>query len=445
MSTLATPSAKSHERVSGRWLRNIQVKTRRDWLAYHAKIIVGTPIPYLMFIFVAFAFVTRAGVEMASWAMALLSLIYIVIDHRGQSREFTFFRIGADFFLLGFLLTTLGAALISDSFAEGLATFGTARWVILLYLFAYTWELFPGINRIYYALIGAASLVSIYGIWQHFSGLDLVRGAALANAPVGPYAYFTITGFFDSPTVFGTLIATVLPFPAASFLLSERRAFDKIRWIGVGLFLLMALAIFWTYQPGLWLAALTGLAVTLVMQGRHRILFIASAAVLFACTITFSYSSSDKVFSEIQRSDDIRAQHQRDQINFQVKTWQENPIVGVGAKASSQEGYDPGTGNVYFQILAQTGLIGLVLYLLFILSFLLSTYRIFQEIPTTHQWHRVFVSGILGSQVAFHVAGLYWSTITESRVMNVFVFLLASMSYLSEHYSRGLVPDDHSL
>jgi O-antigen ligase len=165
----------------------------------------------------------------------------------------------------------------------------------------------------------------------------------------------------------------------------------------------------------------------------------------FAVVIPASYHSTDKVFAEIQKADETRSVHQREQINTQVKLWQENPVVGVGSRAEVAANYDPGTGNVYFQILAQEGLVGAMFYLLFILAFLLSTYRIFQEIPPTHYWHRVLIAGALASQVAFHMSGLYWSTITEAHAMNLFVFLLGSVSYLSEHYGRGLVPDDFAL
>ena len=45
MSTLVTPSAKSHERVTGRWNQDIKAKTKQDWSSYYVKQIVGTPLP----------------------------------------------------------------------------------------------------------------------------------------------------------------------------------------------------------------------------------------------------------------------------------------------------------------------------------------------------------------------------------------------------------------
>ena len=123
--------------------------------------------------------------------------------------------------------------------------------------------------------------------------------------------------------------------------------------------------------------------------------------------------------------------------------------VGVGhdsVRGGGEAGhFDASSGNVYFQILAQFGLLGSAFYLLFIVSFLLMSYRIYAEIPESHYWHRVLISGGVGAQIAFHACGLYWSTMTEAITLNLFILILSAVSYVSEHYSRGLVTDDVSL
>lgn len=452
MSTLVTPSAKSHERVTGRWIRDIEVGSRKEWIIYYAKQAIGTPIPWLFPAFVCLIFLSRAGLEMSAWACATLTSLYILADQFSRTREFRFFRVGADFFLLGYVLVGLAGAINSDTWAAGIANLGTVRWVFLLYLLTYCWELFPGLNRIFFLLCGTACVAAGYGIWQHFSGLDLVRNTALAYAPVTEHAYFTITGFFNTPEILGTVLATVLPFPTAAFLLDDRR--DNRRdvslekYAALACVLLLGLALLWTYRPGLWMAAGAGVVITMLMhgiQGRNQLTLLMTIVVFVGAALLISYGSVDRMLTEVQANELTRAERQRAQINTQVSLWRENTWIGVGRRAVSAVGYDPGTGNVYFQVLAQSGVIGLSFYLLFILSFLLATYRIFHEIPRTHHWHRVLIAGGLAAQVAFHIAGLYWSTTAEAIAMNLFVLLLASISYLSEHYSRGLVPDDDSL
>lgn len=443
--TIATPSAKAHERVTGRWVRDLEVKSPREWAVYTVKQIVGTPIPWLMWLYVIVACFSRAGLEIAAWACALLTLGYVVADRMSQQREFRFFRVGCDLWLLGYILIGAISALSTESVVEALATLGAVRWVLLLYLMTYCWELFPGLNRVFGLMIFASLVAAGYGIWQHFTGVDLIRNGELPSAPVPGTVFFTPTSFFNTPENFGTLLCMALPFPAAAYLLDERKDARWPRYLALAICLVLILAILWTYRPGMWITALTSLVISMIMQVRYGVkLAIAIGAFVFG-VLLISYGSPERLGSSVEAAENARAERQRSQINTQVQLWEKSPWIGVGRKALDVADYDPGTGNVYFQALAQSGILGAGFFLFIILGFLLMTYRIFREIPRTHGWHRVFISGSLSSQIAFHVAGLYWSTLSEALVLYLFVLILAATSYLTEHYGRGLVPDDHAL
>jgi hypothetical protein len=455
MSTIVTPSAKSHERVTGRWLQDIQVQTRREWAVYYLKVVIGTPIPWLLVAYACLIFLSRAGLEIAAWACAALTAVYIIADRFSRTKEFRFFRVGYDFFLLGYVLVGILSALFSDSVMDGFATLGGVRWVLLLYLITYCWELFPGLNRIYYIMVGMASLTAGYGIWQHFTGVDLIRGTAVPSAPIAGHIYFMASSFLNTPEIFGTLLGMILPFPVAAFLLFDRRDSNFERWLSLGVSLLLSLGILWTYRPGIWIAAGAGTLVTIILHGRNALTLLTSAVAYFAIIFFVFYSSPENsmksVFDGVKQSEVVRGETQRAQINSQVHIWlhqDETPKsiwLGAGNKAVELPNYDPGTGNIYFQVLAQSGVLGAGFYLLFLLGFLLATYRAFNEVPKSHYWHRVLLGGALGGQIAFHVAGLYWSTLSEAHAINLFVMIAASVSYLSEHYGRGLVTDDACL
>lgn len=414
-------------------------------MVYYAKSVIGSPIPFLFAAVALLSAATRAGSEIASWTTAFLTLAYIATDRFARTREFSFFRIGADFFLVGLALVGLVGAVTSSSISLGVATLGDLRWIVLLYAFTYCWELFPGLNRMFVIMIGAASAVAGYGLWQHFMGLDLLSGATLGDAPVARHPYFIPTGLFNTPETFGTLLATLIPFPAAAYFLSDKREHWIEKWLPLAIVLLFSVAIMWTYRPGLWIAAVAGILVSMLMQGKQLGTFFASLALTLAIVCFAAYESPSSLLDGVQVSEEARAEKQRAQINTQVEAWQKNVVFGAGHAATEAGTYDAGTGNVYFHILAQTGVLGAALYLFFVLSFLLGTYRIYQEIPSTHTWHRVMIAGGLGSQIAFHTAGLYWVTFAEALSMNLFILVLSAMSYISEHYSRGLVSDDVSL
>ncbi len=442
---IITPSAKSHERVTGRWVHDYEIRTPQDWIVYYLKLIFGTPVPYLMWSYAIVTFLSRTGSEIAAWGCALLTLVYIVADRFSSAREIKLFTIGGDLFLIGYAIVCLCSAFTSDSALESLASLSGVRWVLLVYLMTYCWELFPGLNRVFALLLFAAGGVCLYGVWQHFTGMDLLRSAELPSAPVPSSVFFVANGFFTRPEIFATLMAMSAPFPIAAYLCAHRKAPRLQRYIPLALALLLLLGVFWTYRPGLWGAALSGVLVAAFMQPRRLLGVLIAIAAFFSAVVLLSYESPETLISSVQVSEEVRAEQQRSQINSQVQLWQENMWLGAGGKAQERANLDPGNGNVYFDILAQSGILGLGFYLLFILGFLLSSYRGLKEIPSSHYWHRVLLIGSLASQVAFHMSGLYWSTFSEPTATNLFVLIVASTSYLIEHYERGLVSDDESL
>lgn len=446
--TIATPSAKSHERVTGRWDRELhqslsKLKTPREWILYYVKLACGTPVPWLMCAYAFMAFVSRAGIELAAWAAGALTMIYICADAMSALKEFRFFRIGGDFFLLAYLVVGVVAA-VADS-DDSLATLGGLRWVALLYAITFCWELFPGLNRVFAIASGSAVFAALYGIWQHFSGVDLIRSTELASAPVAGTVFFTSVGFFNTPEQLGTFLGMMLPFPVAAYLLDSRRSDRLPRYFALAIAMVLALGILWTYRPGMWLAGAIGMIITVIMGAKHAFKLLGSSALFVAAVLLISYGTPDRLISAVEGAETKRSENQRAQINTQVKLWESSPWIGVGHSAIQAADYDPGTGNVYFQVLAQVGLLGAAFYLLFILGFLLATYRIFQEIPPSHYWHQVLVAGSLASQITFHVAGLYWATLNEGMAINLFVLVASATSYLSHHYHRGIVTDDYSL
>lgn len=445
MATLVTPSAKSHERVTGRWTRDIQAENSRDWAIYYAKVALGTPIPPLLILFLFTIFVGRAAVEISAWTLATLVLGYIVVDLFGKNREFGFSTLGADLWLIGFgvvAMLGLGSASGALEFIDGV---GTLRWIPLTYLFAFTWRLFPGLNRVFLVLSGVGMAVAAYAVAQHFIGLDLLRGTTLTFAPLKGFSYAIVTGFFRHPEILGTIMAVLLPFPIAEIMLSEGREKPRVATIAIGAALLMGVAVLWTYRPGLWLAAVAGSTITVLLQAQRKFIVVISAIACVAAVLFAVYGSPETLSTQVAEAEQARAARQREQINMDKQIWSEHPWIGAGMKGQTTRSTETLDGNVYFHLLARTGGLGLALYLLFSLMFLQNIYRTWCEVPKSHHWHRVLTSGGIGSLIAFHAAGLYWSTLGDSHTMNLYAFLLGSLGYLRDQYSSALVTDDYSL
>lgn len=466
---IGSPSARRREHIRGRWLYRADLSIGNERTVHHAKQLIGFLIPWLMLALPVFLATSRAATEIASWGLAILTLFYIGVDALAHHREFKFFRLGPDlalgaclfFGLISVAASTLNATSTSDLGALLLEGLGHLRWIPLLYLFVYAWELFPGINRVVTALVGTVSVLAILTWVQHFQGLDWLTGEVLTSAPTGAIPYFVPRGFFGSTEALATLFACVLPFPvAAACLRRDREETDRLTWVGFGIAVLIALALVFTYRPGLWYAGAAGALALLLFPGDRRFKLLLSivgviAAVWFLLFVVFDTSAehtdTTKLFERIEAEEQARSDQHRLQMNGLVKVWENSPILGIAGATPDMKIETTGTGaryesvNVYFLILARSGVVGLALYLVFVLHHLLNTLRLFHEIPESHHRHRVLAAGCFASQCAFHVAGLYWGTMTEAFSMNLFILVSSMTLYMTEHYAHGLVPDDNAL
>lgn len=475
-----SPSARRREHVRGRWTYNVDLSNGREKTVHAIKQVLGLPIPWLMVLLPVMLATSRAATEIASWGLAILTLFYIATDSFARHREFQFFRLGPDISLAaclfaGILSIVSSMAITANSANASLDTLGLLfeglghlRWIPLLYLFVYAWELFPGLNRIVVALVGTVTAVAVLAWIQHFQGVDWLTGESLVRAPTGDIPYYVPRGFLGSTEALATLFACALPFPvAAACLRREGDETDRVTWIGFGLAVVIALALVFTYRPGLWWAGGAGALALLLFPGDRRLKLLASiaaaiAAVWFLLFFAFDVGTGPDttqaptahVWNLINEEEAKREEVHRAQMNSLVTVWETSPLLGVSGAVSdldsvaSQKASDAAqyeSVNIYFLMLARSGIVGLVLYLAFVLHHLLNTLRLFHEIPESHHRHRVLAAGCFASQCAFHVAGLFWSTMTEAFSMNLFI-LVGSMSlYMTEHYAHGLVPDDNAL
>ncbi len=455
MSTLVTPSAKSHERVTGRWNQEIKAQTKQDWSSYYIKQVAGTPLPWLISVFLFLSFVSPLVNDITAWICALLASIYILADRFSGTKEFSLFPIGVDLAIGAFIFVlTLNALFIGHG---GLLALFNFKWLLLPYFFAYLLELFPGLNGMFQILFGASLLASLYAFIQHFVGVEWISSRNLEFAPLKEFSYFCIQGFSQYPEVFASLIAMILPLPICCYLSAERRNSKVLRTISLLLSFTLMLVIFWTYRPGLWIASLGGVLICLIIHSQRQIKFILGSILFFTCVVLIAYQSPSQFWHQMKDRESLRAAVEREHINELFAQFAQNPILGIGIQSGpnfNQNFAAPDSEmkspkeletNVYFELLAQIGFIGTFAYFAMILPFLLFSYRLFKEIPASHYWHRVLAAAIAAGQVSFHLSGLYWSTISHSSLTNLFAFYMAVVAYLHHHYMKGLVPDDHSL
>ncbi len=435
---------------------------RRRRIFSLAKTIVGAPIPFLISLYALSLLSTMSGMEIFGWGTCIFGLLYILIDHGSPDREFSIFRIGADIPLLGLLIVVALGLYFNAPNADFLHAFGAMRWVLMLYLFTYTLDLFPSLNRIMQIWIFAGTVIAGYGIYQHFTGHDLrmefgIRNeSAVTLAPfVGADVYQSV-GLFGHHLTYGYSFGLLFCFPFAAFALSHRK---PVIWQMTFLIsaVTIGLSLVWTYGRGVWMASAAAL---LVMSGYVSKRFLAGLLVLGTIGVGGYYYGSpgfrerlDSVTLDSYTSNSDR----RDLWKANIAMFQDHPWLGVGymqneslvgeyfRKLGIQNEFGGHAHNTYFNFLSTTGILGMSLYLFFVLGFLMMTHRLWLEIPRTHFWHRVIVLGTLGAQIHLHVGGLTQCNFLDAEVRHLYIFILAILAYMSERYARGIVPDDYAL
>jgi putative inorganic carbon (HCO3(-)) transporter len=323
-------------------------------------------------------------------------------------------------------------------------------WTTLSYL-AVFFALFRLINRrwqleyIIAALFISASLVSIYGIAQHF-GYDFV--------PVSMYGQrFDVArsfATFGSATYFGAFLALILPVSLIFFVMYSSRSLPK--WLTATTSFLSLIALLFTYTRAAWLGVAVSLFIFLFFLVKGRLLFkkfvtIVLLVILVGLVITMvpsyyqKYSFKERIISIFKIGSES--------IAGRLLTWQaavhmvaSKPMLGSGPdtfgllfpkyrpsswfKVRQTELTNKAHNNI-LQMAATTGILGLVAYLWLILVVLFKAFSVYRS--SSQETQKVFILALSLGIVAYLVQ-LQFSFMEVSSTLP-FWYLLGLLSVVS--------------
>jgi O-antigen ligase len=182
------------------------------------------------------------------------------------------------------------------------------------------------VRRIYTIFAISIILISLYAVWQHFSGIDLYRDRDLIKAP--SYGY-SVRGFFSHRLTFGNYFAI-----AAIFILGAAPYAENIKSkiLLYAAFIMASIAVVFTYSRGPILTLIVGILLFLLWVGRRKlkpiIVIIAALVivVIFAAPdVTDRYVSSFKI--------EMEGKYAGSRLSIWRTAWRmalDNPILGVG-------------------------------------------------------------------------------------------------------------------
>lgn len=268
--------------------------------------------------------------------------------------------------VLAAMFAAFGASLLASG--HPLAAPGWDRpWVVLGYFVIFWWlEDECAALRFVGWLLAAASLVSLYGIVQHYTGIDLYRDALGRRRQVHPRIEgahgFASVGFFRNYLTYAHVLILPLGFALAS----------RERWVRFVTVPLLTLALLSSTARGAWIAAIVmagGLLV--VSRGAGRRLLAIVALVAFAFVV--SRGLREQVVPALTRSDAIKGRIAIFEANLDIVA--AFPVFGLGFgryQNAARRYYDPypdadrhsHAHNNFLQIAAEAGLVGLAFFTL---------------------------------------------------------------------------------
>jgi putative inorganic carbon (hco3(-)) transporter len=241
---------------------------------------------------------------------------------------------------------------------------------ILLFVFL-SLMFFQDKRRLRYLLLVVAFSIGFYG----------VKGGIFALGTGGIFkVYGPGSGFFSSNNSIGLALNTILPI---LFYFAREETNRRLRLTLKVTFWLCAVAVVFTYSRGAFLGLIIVMAI-LYLRGRRAVAAIAAAALLYVVAVPYLPERLTSRMASIETHEDASARHRLIAWEVAWNVAKERPLLGAGfwglanKLTYAQYGYAQSTSahSIYFDVLADHGFTGFVVYVSLFGSTLWALFRL---------------------------------------------------------------------
>lgn len=355
--------------------------------------------------------------------LCLVSLIIYAITHSGFKFKFD----GIGFFVIIFIAIYLVAGLNSFAVKKSLSI-----WAIY-FIFMTAYFLIINcinskrlLNVVLSVFVLSGLLVCLYGIAQYVFGWD--TNQAWMDEEMFEDIKMRIYSTLDNPNVLGEYILLVLPV-AIGLMWTKKKAFAKVFYAGVSAVMFGALIL--TFSRGCWIGIMIAAAIFITFAA-GKLWGIGFAALPFVPMIL-----PDSIINRITSIGNM----EDSSTSYRVYIWMGSLAmikdfwisgIGMGQEAFTQVypfySYNgivaPHSHNLFLQILVESGIVGIVVFLIIAILFL-------RRIMTGYQYGgkgsemSTVMTAIAAGVCGFLVQGMFDNCFYNYRVMLIFWCTLA--------------------
>jgi len=344
--------------------------------------------------------------------------------------------------LLGVLTVLLLSTFLSPAILTSLAGY---RKLWLVGAFFVTYHLVRGpqeTRRLVSLMVIVAAVVAVYGIVQHFTGLDLARQVLGKKANLTPFWFgreegFQVKGLLSSSITYAHSLSFPLTFLTVRLVASDLHW--RERCLLLGGWGIMVFALLFSLTRGVWLAYVAVLVVLGILKGGRATLAVGVCAVLLGLSLTLAGSG---VHERVRQIFDPVANLGRSQIwRANLDMIADRPLLGWGYgnyrkfRAPYYQRYpDADTTahahNNFLQMWVDTGVVGLGAFLFLFWTILRAGWQAYRRLPPSAEPLRSLALGGVLSIIGFLLGGLTQYNFGDAEVVIVFWVTVAVVMHV---------------
>ncbi len=284
----------------------------------------------------------------------------------------------ADPYLVLILLSLILSVIFGSNFHEG--TRGLHKWLRSFFVFWASYDLFRDKKyekRMIRLFVIIFLIATLDGLVQYFFGKDLIRGYPIGYADT----VTRVTSSFGYFGMFASFLVMITPIGAAYAAAQKKKSAQTVYFLSI--FLLSAINLYLTRTRGAWITATLVMILFLIAQRKWRLIFFLGAGV-----IAMPLLLPRDILLHTPQSGGIDKT-----IGHRVILWQQavnilkaKPLTGCGLNTyvqniqkynfeSDREVQKYYAHNGYLQHAAETGILGISVFLLFLGRYLTVAFR----------------------------------------------------------------------